>query len=169
MTGAELLSDTFGRIRETVGDVLDGLSPGELTARLDDEANSIAWLVWHLTRVQDDHVAQVAGKEQAWTASGWARRFALPLEMSDIGYGHDSAQVGAVEATADELRAYHQAVYENTLRFLRDLTDADMDRVVDERWDPPVTLGVRLVSVVADDLQHAGQAAFIRGILERRR
>ena len=47
------------------------------------------------------------------------------------------------------------------------LTDADLPRVVDERWDPPVTLGVRLVSVISDCLQHAGQAAFVRGILLR--
>jgi hypothetical protein len=135
---------------------------------LDSEANSIAWLVWHLTRVQDDHVAHVAGTEQAWTSGGWAERFDLPLEMADIGYDHDSDKVAVVTAGADELRGYHEAVYENTSGFLGELSDADMDRVVDDRWDPPVTLGVRLVSVVADDLQHAGQAAFIRGILDRR-
>ena len=47
------------------------------------------------------------------------------------------------------------------------VTDADLDRVVDERWDPPVTLAVRLVSVLADGLEHAGQAAYIRGVAER--
>ena len=96
MTSAELLSDAFGRIRQIVEEVLDGLSPAELNARLDSEANSIAWLVWHLARVQDDHVAHVAGTEQAWTTSGWSERFALPLDDSDIGYGHDSEQVGVV-------------------------------------------------------------------------
>ncbi|MGD0984542.1 MAG: DUF664 domain-containing protein [Acidimicrobiales bacterium] len=169
MTSANLLSDSFGRINEIVGEVLDGLTTAELTSRLDGEANSIAWLVWHLTRVQDDHVAHVAGTEQAWTASGWAERFALPLDDSDIGYGHDSEQVGVVTADGDLLRAYHEAVYQNTLRFVEQVSDADLDRVVDERWDPPVTLGVRLISVIADDLQHAGQAAYVRGILERRR
>jgi hypothetical protein len=38
--------------------------------------------------------------------------------------------------------------------------------VVDASWDPPVTLGVRLVSVISDDLQHAGQAAYLRGMIE---
>lgn len=169
MTSAELLSDAFGRIRQIVEEVLDGLSPAELNARLDSEANSIAWLVWHLTRVQDDHIADVAGTEQAWTSSGWAERFALPLEVSDTGYGHGPDQVAAVTADAELLRAYHDAVCLNTLQFVRRLTDADLDRVVDERWDPPVTLGVRLVSVIADDLQHGGQAAYVRGVLERRR
>ena len=169
MTSAELLTDSFGRIHEIVEEVLDGLKPEHLTIRLDSEANTIAWLVWHLTRVQDDHVAHVAGTEQAWTSGGWADRFGLPLESSDIGYGHDSDKVAAVTAGVDELRGYHQAVYANTLRFVGELSDADMDRVVDDQWDPPVTLGVRLVSVVADDLQHAGQASYVRGILDRRR
>ena len=163
MNSADLLSDAFGRIRESVEEVLDGLTAAELSSRADPEANSIGWLMWHLIRVQDDHIAAVAGIEQAWTASGWARRFALPLASDDIGYGHDPAQVGAVTAKAEDLRGYHDAVFENTIEYLSQLDDADFDRVVDKRWDPPVTLGVRLISVVADDLQHAGQAAYLPG------
>ena len=63
------------------------------------------------------------------------------------------------------LRAYHDAVYARTIEYVRTLQDADLDRVVDTSWDPPVTLGVRLVSVVNDDQQHVGQAAFVRGLL----
>ncbi|MGD0440035.1 MAG: DUF664 domain-containing protein [Acidimicrobiales bacterium] len=169
MTSTELLSDGFGRIHEIVKEVLADLSTAELTARIDPEANSIAWLVWHLTRVQDDHISEVAGTEQVWTSSGFAQRFALPLESSDTGYGHRPNQVGSVTADAELLGGYFRAVHANTLRFVQHLSEADLDRVVDERWDPPVTLGVRLVSVIADDLQHAGQAAYIRGLLERRR
>jgi uncharacterized damage-inducible protein DinB len=169
MTSADLLTDAFERIHEIVEDVLDGLTNAEAASRVDGEANSIAWLVWHLTRVQDDHIADVAGTEQAWTSSGWAERFALALEVSDTGYGHGPDQVAAVTADAELLGAYHEAVYANTLQFVQRVTDADLDRVVDERWDPPVTLGVRLISVIADDLQHAGQAAYVRGVLERRR
>ncbi len=168
MTSAELLGDAFARIREVVEEVLDGLTRDQLSFRLDDDANTIAWLIWHLTRVQDDHIAEVAGTEQVWMASGWAARFALALDVSDTGYGHNAAHVAAVTADADDLRGYHEAVCESTLQFVRPLSDGDLDRVVDRRWDPPVTLGVRLISVIADDLQHAGQAAFIRGILLRR-
>ncbi len=169
MTSADLLSDAFGRIRESVEEVLDGLTTAELSSRADPEANSIAWLVWHLVRVQDDHVAAVAGIEQAWTSSGWAERFALPLATDDTGYGHDPDQVGAVTAKAEDLLGYLDAVHHNTVEFVIHLTDADLDRIVDTRWDPPVTLGVRLMSVIADDLQHVGQAAYIRGALERQR
>jgi hypothetical protein len=167
MTSGELLADAFGRVREVVCGVVDGLTPHQLAWRADADANSIAWLVWHLTRIQDDHVAAVAGVDQAWTASGWAERFSLPFDVADTGYGHSSGEIAAVVTDAEALRGYHEAVYENTLRFVGQLRDGDLDRIVDERWDPPVTMGVRLVSVITDDLQHAGQAAFVRGLLER--
>jgi uncharacterized damage-inducible protein DinB len=150
-----------------VHQVVDGLTVEQLTIRLDRDANTISWLVWHLTRVQDDHIAEVAGTEQVWTSRGWAERFALPFPAGSIGYGHSSDEVAAVRAGAGLLAAYHDATAERTLDYLRALSDADLDRVVDRHWDPPVTLGVRLVSVAADDLQHVGQAAFIRGIALR--
>jgi len=168
MTSAELIGDAFGRIREAVHGAVEDLTTDDLALRIDDRANSIAWLVWHLTRIQDDHVAHVAGTDQVWTSSGWATRFDLPFDIADTGYGHDAEQVGAVRTDAQMLLAYYDAVAEATARFVRQVTDADLDRVVDERFDPPVTLGVRLVSVIADDLQHAGQAAYVRGILERK-
>jgi hypothetical protein len=164
-----LLIDAYGRIRQVVHRVVGGLTPTQLAFRLDDEANSIAWLVWHLTRIQDDHIADVADTEQVYTSSGWADRFALPFDNSATGYGHSSDDVAAVRVDSGELLVgYHDAVYEETLRFLESLADGDFARIVDESWDPPVTLGVRLVSVISDGLQHAGQAALVRGIIERR-
>ncbi|MDI5962631.1 DUF664 domain-containing protein [Streptomyces sp. SL13] len=168
MTGAELLVDTFGRVREVVREAVDGLSVDQLAARPDAEGNSVAWLVWHLTRVQDDHVGDAAGTEEVWTSQGWADRFALPLPASDTGYGHGVDDVAAVRVDAGLLLGYHDAVCERTTAYVGGLSDDDFDRVVDEGWSPPVTLGVRLVSVVGDTLQHAGQAAFTRGIVERR-
>lgn len=169
MTAADLLTDAFGRIRGVVHRVVDGLTPERLSYRVDDEANSIAWLVWHLTRVQDDHIADAANIEQVWTSSGWSERFALPFDESSTGYGHSSDEVAAVQVDSGELlTGYHDAVLEQTLRFVEPLTDVDLDRIIDESWTPPVSLGVRLVSVISDDLQHAGQAALVRGIVARR-
>jgi len=169
VTSAELLTDAYGRIREEVQGVVDALTPEQLAYRVDGTANSIAWLVWHLTRVQDDHIADVAGFEQVYIAQGWAERFGFPFPPSAIGYGHSSADVDAVRVDSPDLLVdYHEAVHAQTLRFLEGLKEEELGRLVDERWDPPVTLGVRLVSVVSDDLQHVGQAAFVRGLLERR-
>ncbi len=165
-----LLTDAFGRVVDGARRVLRGATAEQLAYRPDPEANTVAWLVWHLARVQDDHVADVAGTDQRWTAGGWAQKFALPFDPADTGYGHTSAQVGALSAVGKDLLAgYHEATWAQTVRLLGAVTPADLDRVVDTRWTPPVTLGVRLVSVVADDLQHVGQAAFARGMVERRR
>lgn len=162
-----LLTESFSRIPEGVDAVLEGLDADALVARPDPDANSIAWLVWHLTRVEDAQVAEVAGTGEAWIEEGWARRFDLPLDDSDTGYAHTSEQVGSVRASAADLRGYLAAVHARSDRFLAGLVAADLDRIVDERWDPPVTLGVRLVSVVDDEAQHIGQAAYVRGLLDR--
>ena len=168
-TSAELLLDGFGRVREAVHEVVDSLSADDLAYRVDPDANSIAWLVWHLTRVQDDHIADAAGIDQVWTAKGWVDRFALPFPASAHGYGQSSEEVGQVRVSSPELlTGYYDGVHQQTLDFVGKLTDAGLARIVDERWDPPVTLAVRLMSVISDDLQHAGQAAFIRGVLSRR-
>jgi uncharacterized damage-inducible protein DinB len=166
---ADLLVEAFDRVRETVLGVVEGLNEEQLTARLDPDANSIAWLVWHLTRIQDDHVSDVAGVEQAYTAKGWAKRFGFPFDDAAVGYGQSSSDVAAVRVSDPSLLVgYYEDVHQQTLQYVRGLTAADLDRVVDEAWDPPVTLGVRLVSVVNDDTQHAGQASFVRGVIRRR-
>jgi hypothetical protein len=166
---AALLTDSFSRIGEEVHAAVDGLAAEQLAYRVDADANSIGWLVWHLSRVQDDHVAGVAGTEQVWTAQGWVERFGLPFGVREIGYGHSSDEVAAVRVESPQLLTdYYDAVAARTLEYVARLTEGDLDRVVDEAWDPPVTLGVRLVSVFDDCAQHAGQAAFVRGIVLRR-
>lgn len=169
-TGAELLTDAFGRVQEAVHAAVEGLDGEQLTRRIDPAANSIAWLVWHLTRVQDDHVADAAGLEQVWLAEGWAERFGLPFDDTAVGYGQTSEEVGAVRVEdAKLLLDYHDAVHRQSAGYIRGLREADYDRIVDRSWDPPVSLGVRLISVLQDTLMHAGQAQYVRGVLERGR
>jgi hypothetical protein len=167
MTSAELLVDGFDRVADDVHGAMSGLSDEELCARLDADANSIAWLVWHLARVQDDHVADAFGVSQVWPS--WAARFDFPFDLSDVGYGQSSLSVGQVRAPGSLLTGYYDAVQSLTIPLVSAVKDEDLERVVDQRWTPPVTLGVRLVSVLNDTAQHAGQAAFVRGILLRRR
>jgi len=162
------LADAFDRVLGIVHAVARDLDEDELTFRPDGQSNSIAWLLWHLTRVQDDHIADVAGTEQVWTALGWHERFGLPFPPSATGYGQNPSETALVTASAEMLCEYYDAVHEATLRFLRELDPESLERIVDRRWDPPVTLGVRLISVISDDLQHAGQAAYVRGLLHHR-
>ena len=164
MTPADVFIDGFGRVVETGLAVVGGLSDDELAERPGPEANSIAWLVWHAARVQDSHIADVAGLEQVWTAQGFVDTFDLPLDRDDTGFGFSSEQVAKVRVGADLLASYFRAVHDQTIQYLRKLGEEDLDQVVDERWDPPVTLGVRLVSVLDDDAQHVGQASYVRGL-----
>jgi uncharacterized damage-inducible protein DinB len=169
MQSRDLLIYASEQIQNTLRRTIEGLDPDQLTSRVAPEANTIAWLAWHLVRVQDDHVAEVAGREQVWTAEGWADRFGLPFDESETGYGFSPDQVAQVRVESAELLLHYAAdVHARTVDFLRGLTDTDLDRIVDTRWDPPVTLGVRLVSVISDDLQHAGQAAYVKGLLLNR-
>ena len=165
-TPTSLLLDCFGRVQDDLPALLDGLDADALHWRPDPGANPIGWLVWHLTRVQDDHLAGLADVPQAWTEQGFAERFALPYDTSAHGYGQSSEEVGAFRASAADLLDYHAATHRLTVEVVENLDD--LDRVVDESWDPPVTAAVRLVSVVNDITQHLGQAAYVRGLLERR-
>lgn len=169
METSDLLLDGFDRIGGIIESAVEGLSGADLTYRPDPEANSIAWLVWHTARVMDAQLAPVAGYEQAWLAEGWADRFGLPLDRSATGYGQSPAEADRVRIEdAALLTGYYRATYDRARSFLAGLQPVDLDRVVDDSYDPPVTLGVRLVSILSDCLQHGGQAGYLRGLLRRR-
>jgi hypothetical protein len=161
-----LLRDAFGRVRELVEQQCADLDEATATYRVDPDANTPIWLLWHLSRVQDDHVAGLAGTAQAW--DHWRERFDLPFDPADVGYGQDSDDVAAVRSDPSLVDRYHADVHAATLAYLDRLDAAELERVVDERWDPPVTASVRLVSVLGDTLQHLGQSAYVMGIASRR-
>ncbi|HEU4540187.1 MAG TPA: DUF664 domain-containing protein [Jiangellaceae bacterium] len=170
MDTSDILIDAFGRIREDVHRAADGLDAAGLAYRPDADANSIAWLVWHLTRIQDDHVSEIAGRVQMWHNGPWAEQLGFTGDLHDTGFGHTSEQVAAIRpATPASLLGYHDAVADRTIEYLTTVNPDELDRVVDRSFDPPVTVGVRLVSVVNDCMQHAGQAQYVRGLFERQR
>ncbi|OBB68156.1 mycothiol transferase [Mycobacterium sp. 852014-50255_SCH5639931] len=160
----ELLRDAFTRLIEHVDEIADGLTDAVAEYRVTPDANSIAWLIWHSARVQDIQLADVAGVEQVWLRDGWVDRFGLDLPRNDTGYGHKPEQVAKVKAPADLLAGYYHAVHKLTLEYVAGVTAAELERVVDTNWDPPVTASARLVSIIDDCAQHLGQAAYVRGI-----
>ena len=166
MTPADVFIDFFERIVANGESVVDGLTEDQLAHRPTPEANSIAWLVWHAARVQDAQIAHAAGTEQVWHSQGWVDRFGLDLDPDDHGYGQTSEQVAKVRAGAELLAGYLRATHEATVGYLRGVGEAELDEVIDRDWDPPVTRGVRLVSIADDDAQHVGQAAYLRGLLD---
>ncbi|MGN6204162.1 mycothiol transferase [Humibacter sp.] len=167
MDTRDLLSDAVQRVGQGVHRLLDGADEHLLTFRPDPDANTIAWLVWHLTRGQDAQMADAYGLEQVWTSEGWADRFGLPFSRGATGYGHSSDEVAAVRVPPELLGRYYDATQRVTLAQIAATSDADLDRVVDTRWNPPVTLGVRLISIIDDDVKHLGQAEYVRGMAQR--
>lgn len=165
VAATSVLTEAFGRVHELVGQITDGLSLETATFRPDAEANTIAWLVWHLSRVQDDHVADAAGVDQVWPR--WRERFALPFDDDATGFGQSGDEVGQVAVDGALLAGYHEEVDAATTRYLDSVTDSELARVVDDSWDPPVTVEARLVSVIGDCLQHLGQAAYVQGLADR--
>lgn len=174
-TAVAVLLEGFGRTPGLVRSALDGMSEDDLTRRIDPDANTIAWLVWHTARMQDGQITMAArslgrdrsSAEQVWTGQGFDERFELDVDDRDVGYGMSSEEVARIHAPAELLEAYHQAVHDRTVAFLESLHDDDYAFVVDESYHPPVTLVSRLVSILQDAVQHLGQAAYVRGILQR--
>ncbi len=165
----DVLLDLLGRVDEHVHEALDGIDPALVDVAPEPGSNPIGWMVWHLIRVQDSHIAELTGEPQVWEGDGWPARFGLKPNPHNHGWGHTEAEVAAVKPESpDALLEYLAAVSTVTRAYIEGLTPDDMSRIVDERWDPPVTLAVRLVSILDDDIQHGGQAAYVRGLLERR-
>ena len=136
-----------------------------LNARPGGHPNSIAWLLWHTGREIDVQLASLAGGEQVWTGGGFKQRFALGSTGDDVGYGHTAAEARRIliEDGAGLIDYVHAALDEME-RYLSTLAAADLDDIVDEQWDPAVTRGARLVSIIGDAIQHLAQAAYVLGM-----
>ncbi|KAA1423699.1 DinB family protein [Mumia zhuanghuii] len=162
-----LLLDHVDRIDELVDSLTRDLPMPVGTYRPDGQSNTVCWLVWHQSRVLDDHGADLAGATQAWTDGGWSDELALPFAASATGYGQSPDEVAQVVASGSHLAAYHHDVTDRLRAHLRELDVEELSRVVDERWEPPVTASVRIVSMLDDSIQHLGQASYVRGLAER--
>jgi hypothetical protein len=165
---AEVLIEAYGRIRELVHIAAEGLDEERLAYRPEPGANSIAWLIWHLTRIQDHHVSEIAGRDQLWVAGTWASALGMEPDPDRTGYGDGPDDVAAIRpADPAALLGYHDEVVDRSIEYLARVDAGELARIIDRSYDPPVLVGVRLVSVLSDNLQHAGQARYLRGIVER--
>ena len=166
MKSRDLLIELFDRVPPVVHGAVDGLDQADLARTPAPGANPVGWLLWHLARVQDNHVAQLMGQQQVWAAGEWAGGFGLDPDPDNTGYGHSQDEVAKVQPRDSAvIMGYHDAVAARTRGYLDQLSADDLDEVVDRSFQPPVTRGARLVSVAVDDLQHAGQAAYVRGLI----
>lgn len=168
MDHADILIEFARRPLQVADAVLRDVSTEVLNQMPGDAHNSISWLIWHAARQQDLQVADLDGREQLWTAQGWADRFGLDLPVNAFGFGASPDQVALVRVDSPALlKDYLAAVVDRLTGYVKGLSSADLDDVIDASWDPPVTRGVRLVSTIDDCVQHLGQAAYVRGLNQR--
>ena len=169
MEGAEIVSDALGRINRILHRAMDGMPADMLNKQPGTAANSMTWLAWHLCRVQDHHISDLLEVPQLWVSDGWAEKFGMAKDEKETGTGHTPEQVEALKVDSPDLPlGYADAVYERANQYLATVTAADLDADIDEpQYDPLPTIGVRLVSIIADNTQHAGQVMYVRGLSER--
>ncbi|MBT3941557.1 MAG: DUF664 domain-containing protein [Chloroflexi bacterium] len=168
MEANEILIDAYTRIQELVHRSAEGLTQDQLAYRPEEGSNSIAWLIWHLTRIQDGHLAAATGNDEAWVTEGWAAQFGMKPDAAINGQGDGPAEVAALRPDdPDVLLGYHDTVVDRTRAYLGTVNAGELDRIIDRSYDPPVSVGVRLVSVISDNTQHAGQARYLNGMIER--
>src|SRR5699024_1481813 len=167
MDAIKVLQDLVARPSQALDNFWDDLDPSRLNNHPGGHPNSIAWLIWHTARETDAQIAPLADQEQVWTADGFDARFGLTdvhRGTGEVGLGQSAEQARAVtvEATPEGkrlLREYLDPVYAMATRWIATLNETELDRVIDDQFDPRVTLGIRVISVLDDVTQHIEQTA----------
>lgn len=167
MDHRDILINAARRPVDSANQVLEGLGADVVNQMPDAEHSSIAWLIWHAARQQDAQIADLSGAAQVWRAHGWVQRFGLDRAVEATGFGDSSSEITRVRvADPALLSGYLEAVVARVIDYVSGLAPTDLDDVVDEGWDPPVTRGVRIISTIDDAVAHVAQAAYLRGLLE---
>ena len=164
-----LLSSVVGQIKRAT----DEATEEQLYYRPSADANSMAWLVWHLSRWQDYMSASISGDRQVWFTEGWAQRFALPADLPNeaTGWGDSSEQVAAFRVDRAVLIGYMEAANRAAVERVAKLTPEQLEQPVS--WGTPQTpVDTRpawraLTSICGDSLQHIGQINYIRGLVSK--
>jgi hypothetical protein len=171
MEWKDLILDGFERVPSELEEILKGLTPADLDWQPAGQCNSIGWTVWHLARVQDAQISDLDGEEQLYLREKWFLKFQRPSDPKDTGYG-DSLQNVADFRSPDSrvLSGYLRATTSRSQAYLKSVALPALDRTLNEPWFKPLpTVGVRLVSILVDACQHAGEVSYIRGLLKAHR
>ena len=142
---------------------VESLTPEEMYFRPTDDANSIAFILWHSTRSQDTNVhSLVKGIPSLWESEGWHQRFGLSAK--DGGTGFNGEQVGAFRPEKEELLAYCHRVWEVVPGILDDLTEAHLDSAPNQER-PTMTVGRSLANfALGHGFWHLGDIRFLKGL-----
>jgi len=161
----QLLIKVFERASQMLEKALDGLTQDDLNYLPNPDCNSIGWLAWHLTRVQDSAISNLMDKEQCWIADKWYGKFGRNPDPTDRGVGHTSVDVSNFKSPDSKtLLDYYCAVFKQTKEYINKLSTAELGREVDNLRSPLV--GLRIAGIINDNIQHVGQIAYLRGMLK---
>lgn len=165
MQAQELIINIFERISQELDKALNGLTQEDVNKQPSHDTNSIGWLMWHLTRYQDKSIKDLLGEEQLWISDKWHIKFNRTADPQDLGGGHTPEDLAAFKSPdVQVLLSYHHAVLEQTRKYVGKLSEAELDRKLDNpRWP---TVGARLEGLISDNYQHVGQIAYVRGLLK---
>jgi len=163
MKAIELIAASLEESREYVAQAVAGLTPRELAFRPKPHSNSIAFLLWHVTRGEDFWISGILlGEKQLYESGGWCKKFCTP--PMDSGFGYDVAKLDAWPVPSlSLLKGYAAAVREKTLAYLKSLTAAELDKPRDFGWRKGTT-GSALAHLITEVAEHSGQIGYLRGI-----
>ena len=168
MEWKDLVTQNFGSTLGVLERTLKGLTQEDLIWQPRPDCNSIGWTTWHLTRALDGLISSLTGDEELWTRDGWCSRFNRAPDPTDTGFGHGPEQLAAFKCPdIDTLLGYHRAALEKAQSCLATLNSSDLDLKIDDSMSQFFpTVGSRLVVLLDEIQQHAGQVAYIRGLLQ---
>jgi uncharacterized damage-inducible protein DinB len=169
MAWRHLIEDIFVLIAQELERVLVGLTIDNLNQQPRPDCNSIGWLAWHLTRSQDRMIEDLTGEEQTWSKDKWYLKFHRPPDATETGLHHSVEDIESFNSPdGATLLAYHHAVLEQTRRYVsQQLSESELDRpFTSPTFAHRRTPGERIMGVINDNLQHVGQAAYVRGLLK---
>ena len=168
MSAGEISNAAYDRIGGVFHRALTGLTVNQLKAQpAGPEGNPIGWLAWHLTRTQDKNYSLLLGEEEAWIADGWHERFGLPAN-NHSGIGDSPDRVREFDPIdADTLIAYFGVAREKSRRFLEALSDDDLEKPSPAGVAQNETIKITVARVTGDLIQHSGQIAYVRGLVDR--
>ena len=165
MSVKEFIREAMQLTRKDLLDNIRDLTAEELAWRPAPHSNSIGFLAWHITRVEDGWIQRpIQRKLHLWVADKWAERFGMPEEQRDMGYGYTVEQLQAFKTPSLELLlGYSQAVRDATLAFL-DTWDPASDAIeVRAPWGT-MTVATTFQQLIWELNQHGGQIAYVKGI-----
>lgn len=171
MAAGDVSNAAFDRAGSVLKRALTGISADQIRQQpAGPESNPIGWLSWHLTRVHDRTFSTLLGKPELWSSDGWAERFKLSAETG-TGGRNTLDEVRAFDPISpDNLLAYWEAVRDQRSRpFLEGLADSDLDTPTpgEPVMPPNETIKIAIARVTSDAIQHIGQIAYARGLVDR--